>query len=102
MRVFRLPRMPNSLRGHEDALLVTDSLRPQERERRMSTFPVPEPDGNWLQELQDYSKNSMSKNENCVSFSSSFGGRAPTVPPSIMEEERREDSCGCCCWAGGV
>ena len=51
----RLPTLPNALTNHEDGLIATDLLRPPECERKMSTFSVPEPDGHWLQELQEYS-----------------------------------------------
>jgi hypothetical protein len=100
MRFFaRLPTLPNALQGHEDSLIATDLLRRPENERKMSTFSVPEPDGNWLQELQDYSHCPMIRSQNNVSFVSSFSGRTPTVPPSIMEEEQEQDSwCCSCCW----
>ena len=99
MNVFRkLPTLPNVLMRHDDSV-VTDPLKPESREeRRMSTFPIPEIDDHWLQELQD-PPNKMHKNENCVSFVSSFSGRTPTIPPSIVEDldYERPGCCWFCC-----
>ena len=101
MRMFaRLPTLPNALTNHEDGLIATDLLRPPDCERKMSTFSVPEPDGNWLQELQEYSHCPMIRAQNNVSFVSSFSGRTPTVPPSIREEGDDRSCCCCCCWLG--